>query len=72
MPNWVEQNLHVVGSKGDIDRFIETGWNEIEEQRRIRLAVVGFFVVVIGLVAWAGSAWGSMMRVAGRSSSGST
>ena len=26
MPNWVEQNLHVVGSKADIDRFIQTGF----------------------------------------------
>jgi len=26
MPNWVEQNLHVVGSKADVDRFIRTGF----------------------------------------------
>ena len=26
MPNWVEQDLHVVGSKADIDRFIQTGF----------------------------------------------
>lgn len=27
MPNWVEQNLHVVGSKADVDRFIATGYS---------------------------------------------
>ena len=26
MPNWVEQDLHVVGSKADIDRFLKTGF----------------------------------------------
>lgn len=26
MPNWVEQDMHVVGSKADIDRFIQTGF----------------------------------------------
>ena len=25
MPNWVEQDLHVVGAKTDVDRFIRTG-----------------------------------------------
>ena len=25
MPNWVEQDLHVVGAKADVDRFIRTG-----------------------------------------------
>ena len=26
MPNWVEQNLHVVGSKPDVDAFITAGY----------------------------------------------
>jgi hypothetical protein len=26
VPNWVEQNLHVVGSRADVDRFIRTGF----------------------------------------------
>lgn len=26
MPNWVEQTLHVVGRKADVDRFIRTGF----------------------------------------------
>ena len=26
MPNWVEQNLHVIGSKADVDAFIKTGF----------------------------------------------
>jgi hypothetical protein len=26
MPNWVEQNLHVVGTKAEVDRFIQTGF----------------------------------------------
>ena len=26
MPNWVKQDLHVVGSKADIDRFMQTGF----------------------------------------------
>lgn len=31
MPNWVEQDLHVVGSKIDIDRFIKTGFRRRHE-----------------------------------------
>ncbi|MDQ3419478.1 MAG: hypothetical protein M3541_11970 [Acidobacteriota bacterium] len=26
MPNWVEQNLHVVGSKADVDSFVSAGF----------------------------------------------
>ena len=26
MPNWVEQDLHVVGNKADVDQFIRTGF----------------------------------------------
>lgn len=31
MPNWVEQNLHVVGSKADVDCFMRTGFRRRSE-----------------------------------------
>jgi len=33
MPNWTEQNLHVVGPKTDIDRFIRTGFIRANAQQ---------------------------------------
>jgi len=27
MPNWVEQQLHVVGTKADVDRFVREGFS---------------------------------------------
>jgi hypothetical protein len=33
MPNWVEQDLHVVGSKANIDRFIETGFRRKNKEQ---------------------------------------
>src|SRR4051794_26833873 len=33
MPNWTEQNLHVVGPKADIDRFIRTGFIRANAQQ---------------------------------------
>ena len=33
MPNWVEQDLHVVGSKADLDRFIRTGFRRKNKEQ---------------------------------------
>jgi hypothetical protein len=33
MPNWVEQNLHVVGSKTDVDAFINAGFLRRNKER---------------------------------------
>jgi hypothetical protein len=32
MPNWTEHDLHIVGKKADIDRFLKTGFNGDELQ----------------------------------------
>ena len=32
MPNWVEQQLHVVGAKAEVDRFIRTGYTRRSKQ----------------------------------------
>lgn len=33
MPNWVEQNLHIVGSKSDIDRLIRSGFRRHHKEQ---------------------------------------
>ena len=33
MPNWIEQVLHVVGSKSDVDRFVRTGFSRQAKDR---------------------------------------
>ena len=33
MPNWIEQELHVVGSKSDVDRFVRTGFSRQAKDR---------------------------------------
>jgi len=38
MPNWVEQNLHVIGPKHEIDRFIRTGF----KRRRLHQDTLSF------------------------------
>lgn len=40
MPNWTEHDLHIVGKKADIDRFLKTGFNGDELQFR-RLCPLG-------------------------------